>query len=614
MNKKSNINEIILNAVKGKSIKQVKQIQELWSGYGSISTYFFNGSKYSSAVVKHIKLPKESETGHPRGWDTTNSRTRKINSYKVETEFYNQFFNFTNSTCRIPKFIFSQDFSGETILILEDLKAAGFPIVKQDLNWNEIESCINFLANFHATFFQMEPNKLWKTGTYWHLETRPDELEALEDQPLKSAASEIDEALNNSKYKTFVHGDAKVANFLFSRDGKKVAAVDFQYVGGGVGVKDLAYFIGSVLNEKECEKYEAKLLNLYFNYLEEALKQRKIKVDFEDLEKEWRELFFFAWADFHRFVKGWSPGHWKINSYSEKMTKKVLRKLKSRLKYSDLVELREVAVEAATQAEKVIQKYLREGFTVKKKDVGSTEATQVVTEVDLACQEVILKILKPSIAKYDFGILAEEEKDDGSRLIKKYFWTVDPIDGTLPFTKRERGFCVAISLVSKSGDPILGIVLDPVDKNLYTAIKNYGAEKNYKPLFAAEKTSSESLFLYLNNSFKNDNLSLKLIQAFEREGKKVEISSGGGAVMNALWALEKSNGCFFKFPKEKEGGGCIWDFAATVCIYKEALGFVSDSCGGELDLNNPNTIFFNKCGVIYTNSRKVAEKIIHFRR
>jgi thiamine kinase-like enzyme len=67
---------------------------------------------------------------------------------------------------------------------------------------------------------------------------------------LKEAAPVIDEKLNTCAYKTFVHGDAKLANFCFAPDGQ-VAGVDFQYVGGGCGMKDVAYFIGSCLNEKD---------------------------------------------------------------------------------------------------------------------------------------------------------------------------------------------------------------------------------------------------------------------------------------------------------------------------------------------------------------------------
>ena len=44
----------------------------------------------------------------------------------------------------------------------------------------------------------------------------------------------------------------------------------------------------------------------------------------QDIENEWRDLFPFAWADFHRFLKGWSPSHWKINDYSEKITREVV--------------------------------------------------------------------------------------------------------------------------------------------------------------------------------------------------------------------------------------------------------------------------------------------------
>ena len=155
----------------------------------------------------------------------------------------------------------------------------------------------------------------------------PDELEALHDLALKRAARQIDQKLQNSPFQTFVHGDAKLSNFCFSSNSRKVAAVDFQYVGAGCGMKDLAYFIGSCLHEEECERLEDELLDHYFSVLREALTAKDKSLDWIALEKDWRSLFPVAWTDFHRFIKGWSPDHWKINSYSERVAREVVASL-----------------------------------------------------------------------------------------------------------------------------------------------------------------------------------------------------------------------------------------------------------------------------------------------
>ena len=58
-----------------------------------------------------------------------------------------------------------------------------------------------------------------------------------------------------------------MANFCFGSEESGVAAVDFQYVGGGCGMKDLAYFVGSCFRDHEAEEREEEILNLYFKEL-----------------------------------------------------------------------------------------------------------------------------------------------------------------------------------------------------------------------------------------------------------------------------------------------------------------------------------------------------------
>ena len=317
----------IKQVISTKSISEKELIQTLWSGYGEISRYHLKGAQVASVVVKHVSLP--TQNNHPRGWNTTLSHQRKLTSYQVEVAWYRYWAKQCDETCYVPACLALEVFGDEIVMVLEDLDALGFDARKSQVTLAEMKTCLSWLANFHATYLSCQPEGLWSVGTYWHLNTRPDELDVLTDLPLKAAAIDIDKLLNSSPYKTFVHGDAKLANFCFSSDGTKVAAVDFQYVGGGCGMKDVAYFIGSCLYEEECEKYEAELLDSYFSALKTAVEKREVKVEFELLEQNWRELFSVAWTDFHRFIKGWSPGHWKINSYSERLARDVVDKIDS---------------------------------------------------------------------------------------------------------------------------------------------------------------------------------------------------------------------------------------------------------------------------------------------
>lgn len=302
-------------------------IQELWSGYGKILRIRLSGGSRASVVAKHVRVPNGGT--HPRGWNTNLSHQRKLKSYEVETVWYRDWSRQCDDTCRIPHLLAYEQQGDEILLVLEDLDEAGYPARIQCVNQQQLDACLHWLANFHATFIGAKPAGLWETGTYWHLETRGDELDVLDDLPLKQAAPTIDRILNQARYQTLVHGDAKLANFCFSEEGRNVAAVDFQYVGGGCGMKDLAYFIGSCLDENDCERRETELLDSYFACFRQVLAEKHPKTDATALEIEWRALFPLAWTDFHRFLKGWSPGHWKINSYSERLARKVVAGLQN---------------------------------------------------------------------------------------------------------------------------------------------------------------------------------------------------------------------------------------------------------------------------------------------
>lgn len=320
-----NFLDITRKATRAEDLFKIEDIQSLWSGYGAIMRYGLKGGERKSVVIKHVKLPSQSQ--HPRGWDTDLSHQRKIKSYRVESVWYRDYSLRCDEHCRIPQCLALEVDGNEFLMVFEDLDASGYALRKVSVSMGEMHTCLKWLAHFHATFMGTSPAGLWPVGTYWHLATRPDELAVLKDHALKNAAANIDLQLRTSRYQTLVHGDAKLANFCFSLDGQQVAAVDFQYVGGGCGMKDVAYFIGSCLYEADCERYEKNLLGGYFSHLKAALTARNIPVDPAAVEQEWRSLYPLAWTDFHRFIKGWSPGHWKIHSYSERLAREVVEQL-----------------------------------------------------------------------------------------------------------------------------------------------------------------------------------------------------------------------------------------------------------------------------------------------
>lgn len=318
----SSIEDLILSSTKASAIIKVEEIQSLWSGYGTIFRAFLEGGDDPQVVVKQIKFP--NQINHPRGWSNNFAHQRKVKSYEVEFNWYqNQVSNLIRKP-RMPRYIAHQINEDERILIMEDLASSDF-LPQSSISFQQAEAVVEWLANFHGSQMQHSSEGLWEKGSYWQVATRPEEWKVMKNQTLKENAFLIDEFLHETQYKTIIHGDAKLANFCFN--GYQVAAVDFQYVGEGCGMTDLAYFLGSVYNEEELEQYASSLLNHYFETIQTYFDD---KASFHDFESDHRQRYPFAWADFERFLNGWAPNHYKLSGYSSQQTNIAIDQLLNR--------------------------------------------------------------------------------------------------------------------------------------------------------------------------------------------------------------------------------------------------------------------------------------------
>lgn len=283
------------------------------------------------------------------------------------------------------------------------------------------------------------------------------------------------------------------------------------------------------------------------------------------------------------------------------------------LKQEDLHALLDLAMQAALSAgEIILNGFGAHGDLHRKDSPGGSLASQVVTQVDLESQKAIFQILETTLTRYDLAWLGEETPDSLERLSKDYFWSVDPLDGTLSFIEGKPGFSVSIALVAKNGIPWIGVVFDPTEQVLYHAIRGLGAYRN--GVLWKLKSRGSHLTLAYDRSFLESDL-LEPTLAYWRgialniglEG--VSLIEPGGAVCSACQVLERAPAIYYKHPREVDRGGSVWDYAATACLYGEVGGVATDIWGDPMELNRAESTYMNHKGILFASDAFWARQV-----
>ncbi len=141
-------------------------------------------------------------------------------------------------------------------------------------------------------------------------------------------------------------------------------------------------------------------------------------------------------------------------------------------------ETLERAARAACRASDAARKEILPRFravSVETKRDGSP-----VTEADRSAEQVIRKILREEFP--EFGILGEEYGVEGSGDVH---WTVDPIDGTISFSRGIPLYSTLIALV-EDGEPVLGLIDLPALDERIVGWKDGGCRLNDRPLSVSD--------------------------------------------------------------------------------------------------------------------------------
>ncbi|KAF3764710.1 hypothetical protein M406DRAFT_62190 [Cryphonectria parasitica EP155] len=353
-----------------------RSLQSLWAGYGHIchilAAPMADGavSSHVSLILKYITPPHVN-----RGSKPDEGHTRKLLSYQIELSFYTHLApdlppDIAVAACR-ASLSSGRNADLKTAMLLTDLRPA-FPVAggkRAALAEAQVYGALRWLAGFHGHWWPRvgtldrgglvrpplehfarhgggQSARVWLNGGYTYLQTRRGEYADLcEDggtewsealcRPVGGREESLAELVARvlapcaedgvSPYETLIHGDVKSENLFTSEEGDKVAFFDFQYVGLGLGVCDLAkLFTCSVprsmlglsrAQQQPMDGREEKLLRFYLERLRQVSGK---EYEWDALVRHWEA----ALVDWLRFQASW--GFWGNTEWLEGRVRSII--------------------------------------------------------------------------------------------------------------------------------------------------------------------------------------------------------------------------------------------------------------------------------------------------
>jgi myo-inositol-1(or 4)-monophosphatase len=257
-----------------------------------------------------------------------------------------------------------------------------------------------------------------------------------------------------------------------------------------------------------------------------------------------------------------------------------------------MTEFLEFAVDAAREAGAV----LRADFERPKK-ISYKGEVDLVTESDKRSESIIVSRLR---ARFPEHAIVAEEGSRGATASAKYCWYIDPLDGTTNFAHSYPCFAVSIGLF-EDGQPLAGVVLNPVANELFTAVRGQGAFLNGKPIqvSAVEKLASSLVSTGFPTHQRANNRNIYYYWDFTLRSHGVR-RDGSAALDLCSVACARFEG-FWEF------GLNSWDTAAGLLIVQEAGGTVTDLEGQAYQLGGRSILATN--GRVQAEMQQVAASI-----
>lgn len=242
------------------------------------------------------------------------------------------------------------------------------------------------------------------------------------------------------------------------------------------------------------------------------------------------------------------------------------------------MNLEKIAENASKKAFIVANKFISDAVVLLNKN------KDLKTLADKEINQCIIDELQTT----EIPIISEEINNQNID-INNQCWIIDPLDGTLNFSRKFPFSSISIALWD-NGVPILGLVKNIFDRSIYVSYKNKGAKKNNNCLNVSSVSDISNAVLATgfpsDTNYKSENLLffVKSVQKFKK------IRAIGSASLMLAYVAEGVFDVYY------EKDIFLWDVASGLSLVEEAGGkiFFRKTNGFKYEVLASNKLIFNK--------------------
>jgi len=242
------------------------------------------------------------------------------------------------------------------------------------------------------------------------------------------------------------------------------------------------------------------------------------------------------------------------------------------------VNLEKIAENTSKKAYIIAERFISDAVILSNKN----------KDIKTLADEEINKCIINELKSTEIPIISEEINNQNINIYKQC-WIIDPLDGTLNFSRQFPCSSISIALWDNAM-PTLGLVRNIFDDSLYTSYINKGTKKNNHHVNVSQVADIRNAILATgfpsgaNYEYENLLPFVKKVQKFKK------IRAIGSASLMLSYVAEGVFDVYY------EKDIFLWDVAAGLSLVKEAGGviFYKKTIGFKYEVLASNKLIFNK--------------------